>query len=139
LRGEGFAARCLRLLAGDHFTATFVTWGASMATIEGWAGGTPILVLFTHRADGEGASASQTFLFRPRRTGAASRAALPTLAVVQALLGYVLSGDRSVLEGLQFRDGLVEADAPLAAFMRQVNAMPTYPDREHNRPDSSPR
>jgi hypothetical protein len=48
------------------------------------------------------------------------------LTVVQALMAYVLSGDRAVLERVQFRPGLVEADAPLAAFMRQVNAMPKF-------------
>lgn len=127
LRPEGLPARCLRLLAGEVFSATFTTWGGSMATIEGLAGRVPLLVLFTHRPDGDGASASQTFLFRPRRTGIARLGSLPMLTVVQALMAYVLSGDRAVLERLQFRPGLVAADEPLAAFMRQVNAMPTFP------------
>jgi phenylpropionate dioxygenase-like ring-hydroxylating dioxygenase large terminal subunit len=127
LRREGVAARALRLLAGDSFSATFTTWGGSMATIEGWAGRVPLLVLFTHRDDGEGASASHTFLFWPRRSGARKLGVLPALARAQVVMAYVLSGDRGVLEGLQFRSGLVGADAPLAAFMRQVNAMPRFP------------
>jgi phenylpropionate dioxygenase-like ring-hydroxylating dioxygenase large terminal subunit len=127
LRPEGLPARGLRLLAGEVFSATFTTWGGSMATIEGRAGRVPLLVLFTHRPDGDGASASQTFLFRPRRAGLARLASIPMLTVVQALMAYVLSGDRAVLERVQFRPGLVEADAPLAAFIRQVNAMPSFP------------
>ena len=64
-----------------------------MATIEGRAGRVPLLVLFTHRPDGTGASASQTFLFRPRRTGAARLAAIPMLTVVQALMARGVVGD----------------------------------------------
>ena len=127
LRPEGLAARGLRLLAGELFSATFTTWGASMATIEGRAGGAALLVLFTHRDDGEGGSASQTFFFWPRRMGMARVLALPMLAVEQVLMAYVLSGDRAVLEGVRFRGGLVEADAPLATFIRQVNALPRFP------------
>ncbi len=114
------ATRALRLLAGDTFTATFSTWGGSMATIEGRTGTTPLLVLFTHRGDGRGGSESQTLLFWPR----ARLLSLPLIAVVQVLMAWVLSGDRSVLEGVRFRPGLVATDAPLAAFMRQVNALP---------------
>ena len=118
LRPEGAAARGLRLLAGETFEATFTTWGASMATIEGRAGRVPLLVLFTHRLDGEGGSASQTFFFQPRRRGRARALASPAMALVQILMGYVLSGDRHVLERVQFRPALVAADAPLAAFIR---------------------
>jgi phenylpropionate dioxygenase-like ring-hydroxylating dioxygenase large terminal subunit len=120
------ATRALRLLAGDTFTAIFSTWGGSMATIEGHTGSTPLLLLFTHRGDGSRGSESQTVLFWPR----ARLFALPRVAVVQVLMAWVLSGDRSVLEGLRFRPGLVATDAPLAAFMRQVNALPrTTADR----------
>jgi phenylpropionate dioxygenase-like ring-hydroxylating dioxygenase large terminal subunit len=118
LRAEGAVSRALRLLAGESFSATFTTWGASMATIEGDAGGVPLLVLFTHRLDGDGGSASQTFLFQPRRRG------LAAMMVVQVLMAYVLSGDRHVLERIQFHPCLVAADAPLAAFIRLVNGLP---------------
>ncbi|HEV8254340.1 MAG TPA: Rieske (2Fe-2S) protein [Vicinamibacteria bacterium] len=118
LRPQGAVARALRMIAGETFAATFTTWGASMATIEGAAGGVPLLVLFTHRLEAEGGSASQTFLFQPRRRG------LAAMLVVQVLMAYVLSGDRHVLERVQFHPCLVAADAPLAAFIRRVNAMP---------------
>jgi aminopyrrolnitrin oxygenase len=128
LRPEGAAARGLRLLAGETFEATFTTWGASMATIEGRAGGVPLLVLFTHRLDGEGGSASQTFFFQPRRRGLARVLPSPAMIVVQLLMAHVLSNDRHVLERVQFRPSLVAADAPLAAFIRRVNATPVFPE-----------
>ena len=128
LRREGPWAGLLRLACGEAFSATFTTWGGNMATIEGWAGRVPLLVLFTHRDGGEGTSASHTFLFWPRRRGLRRLQVLPALARVPLLMAYVLSGDRAVLETVQFQRGLVEADAPLAAFIRQVDALPRFPE-----------
>lgn len=128
LRPEGAAARSLRLLAGETFEAAFTTWGSSMATIEGRAGRAPLLVLFTHRLEAGGGSASQTFFFQPKRQGFSRLLPSPGLVIVQLLMAYVLSNDRDVLERVQFRRGLVAADAPLAAFIRRVDAMPVFPE-----------
>ena len=41
-------------------------------------------------------------------------------------MGYILVKDREFLDTLEFRMNLVAADAPLAAFIRQVNLMPVF-------------
>jgi phenylpropionate dioxygenase-like ring-hydroxylating dioxygenase large terminal subunit len=126
LRADTIVARGVRLVAGDTFTASFTTWGGNMATIEGSAGSVPVLVFFTHRPLPDGRSASQTFLFAPRARGLRRLLGAETalLAVARVVMGFILSRDRDVLDGVLFRPNLVPADAPLATFIRQVNAMP---------------
>jgi hypothetical protein len=68
----------------------------------------------------QGDSASRTLLFAPR---GASRLVLPLARLV---LGFILSRDRDVLDTLDFRGNLVASDAPLAAFIRQTNALPVF-------------
>jgi phenylpropionate dioxygenase-like ring-hydroxylating dioxygenase large terminal subunit len=125
LRADSLPARGLRALTGGLFHALFTTWGGNMATIEGRAGAVPVLVLFTHRPLDDGRSASQTFLFHPRGRGRVAGFAGFQLAVARLVMAYILARDREVLDTVSFRPNLVAADAPLAAFMRQVNALPT--------------
>jgi phenylpropionate dioxygenase-like ring-hydroxylating dioxygenase large terminal subunit len=126
LRAGGAAARVLRLLSATRFTGSFTTWGGNMATIEGRVGPVPLLVLFTHRPVDGARSASQTFLFAPRARGwrRLAPAAPVMLAIARLVMAYLLQRDRDVLEAVDFQPHLVPADAPLAAFMRQVEAMP---------------
>ncbi|MGH7774866.1 MAG: Rieske 2Fe-2S domain-containing protein [Candidatus Binatia bacterium] len=128
LRGENLFEKCLRLFAGEHLSATFTTWGGNMATIEGKAGPVPLLVLFTHRPLREGQSSSQTFLFVPKQRGwkRLFRTDLILILALKLIMGYILVKDRQLLDTLQFRTNLVKADAPLAAFIRQVNKMETF-------------
>jgi hypothetical protein len=115
-------------LAGDTLSATFSTWGGNLAIIEGKAGPLPLLVLFSHRPVARGRSASRTFLFVPRQGG--WKAALGVdwflLAALKIIMSFILVKDRELLDTLEFRMNLVEADAPLAAFIRQVNLMPVF-------------
>lgn len=128
LRGRTLFERFLRLLAGETVSATFTTWGGNMATIEGQAGPIPLLVLFTHRPLPVGRSASQTFLFVPRHHGLKRgfRIDLFLILTLKLIMGYILIKDRQLLDTLQFRTNPVQADAPLAAFIRQVNKMAVF-------------
>lgn len=48
------------------------------------------------------------------------------LAAAGWVMGFILGGDREILDGLRFRQNLTSADAPLAAFIRQVEGMPVF-------------
>lgn len=128
LSGLGFFARALRLLAGDTLSAVFTTWGGNMATIESQAGRIPVLVLFTHCPLADGSSASQTILFLPKPSGLAAflRAEFFAGCAVKLIMARITAGDRKMLESLRFQPNLIAADAPLAVFIRQVNAMPVF-------------
>lgn len=127
MRLDSWAARALRALTGGTFRAVFTTWGGNLATIEGHAGRFEVLVLFSHRPLDDGRSASQTFLFCPRARGLRRALAPPSLqlAVSSLVMAYILARDRDVLDTLSFRPNLAASDAPLATFIRQVNALPT--------------
>jgi phenylpropionate dioxygenase-like ring-hydroxylating dioxygenase large terminal subunit len=133
LRGRTLFERSLRLLEGEKMSATFTTWGGNMATIEGKVGPIPLLVLFTQRGLRDGGSASQTFLFVPRHQALKRlfRADRFLILGLKLIMGYILVKDRQLLDTLNFRANLVSSDAPLAAFIRQVNAMAVFdPDRD---------
>jgi phenylpropionate dioxygenase-like ring-hydroxylating dioxygenase large terminal subunit len=128
LRAHNLFERALRPLAGEILTVCFTTWGGNLATIEGRLGPLPLLVLFTHRPLEQGRSASQTFLFAPRQQGIKQLLQLDRclLFVGKLVMAYILIKDRELLDDLDFRDNLVESDAPLAAFIRQVNRMEVF-------------
>jgi phenylpropionate dioxygenase-like ring-hydroxylating dioxygenase large terminal subunit len=136
LTGHNAFEKALRAVAGPRVGGTFTTWGGNMATIEGRAGPVEVLVLFTHRPLPGGRSASQTFLFLPRRRrrGLASVLAKPleqaAWAVARTIMGYILHGDRDIVDNLRYRARLTEADEPLKAFVRVVNALQAFdPER----------
>ncbi len=120
VEGHSLFEKGLRLFAGDTLSATFTTWGGNLATIDGQAGNVPVLVLFAHRPLIGGHSASQTFLFLPEGSGFGHS------LLAKALMAYILIGDRKILEGIRFWPHLVETDAPLARFIRQVNRLPVF-------------
>jgi len=126
LRGHDAFEKALRLVAGERVRAAFTTWGGNLATIDGRAGPIPILVLFSHRPLPGGRSASQTFLLLPRGGPAARVAGGLALAAARAIMGHVRASDRAVIDGLRFRRRLVATDAPLAAFIRQVERRPAF-------------
>lgn len=128
LRGRNTFEKVLGFLEGETLSATFTTWGGNMATIEGKAGPLPILVLFTHRPLAGGRSASRTFLFVPRRRGGKRLLGVDLLLILslKLIMGYILVKDRELLDTLQFRTNMVKADAPLGAFIRQVNRMEAF-------------
>jgi phenylpropionate dioxygenase-like ring-hydroxylating dioxygenase large terminal subunit len=137
LRGRNLFEKSLRLLHGETLSATFTTWGGNMATIEGKVGPIHLLVLFSHRPLPGGRSASQTFLFVPKHHGLKRVFGADRLLVLglKLIMGYILVKDRKLLDTLNFRTNLVSADAPLAAFIRQVNAMAVFdPEREKAEP-----
>jgi phenylpropionate dioxygenase-like ring-hydroxylating dioxygenase large terminal subunit len=128
LTGKNLFAKALRCLGGETVAATFTTWGGNLATIDGRLGAYQILVLFTHRPLPDGKSASQTFLFVPR--GHRLRR-LPGInaffgMVVKCIMGYILVQDRKLLDTLRFRANFVGADAPLVAFINQVERMQVF-------------
>jgi phenylpropionate dioxygenase-like ring-hydroxylating dioxygenase large terminal subunit len=138
LRGKNMFEKSLRLLADETMSATFTTWGGNMATIEGKAGPIPLLVLFTHRPIRNGQSASQTFLFVPKHRGLKRffREDLLLILGLKLIMGYILVKDRELLDTLKFQANLVSADAPLAAFIRQVNKMEAFdPAQEMGSPE----
>lgn len=128
LRGRNAFEGALRLVAGPVLTAAFTTWGGNLATIEGRAGSVDVLVLFSHRPVPGGGSESRTFLLLPRAPGWRGALGLHrlSLAVAGPLMAYILTGDRELLDRLRFRPNLVESDAGLAAFMRQVERLPVF-------------
>lgn len=128
LRRRTLFERALGWLAGETLSATFTTWGGNLATIEGKAGPVLLLVLFTHRSVAGGRSASRTFLFVPRQGGWKGALGVDwfLLSALKLIMGYILVKDRELLDTLEFRMNLVEADAPLEAFIRQVNLMPVF-------------
>jgi hypothetical protein len=128
LRRSTAFERWLRVFAGETLSATFTTSGGNLATIEGRAGPVPLLVLFSHRPLAGGRSASQTFLFasRQRRWKHWLGIDVMLLPALKIIMGHILSKDRALLDTLKFRTNLTRADAPLASFIRQVNAMPVF-------------
>ena len=128
LIGLNVFEKLLRLLAGESLSTTFTTWGGNLATIDGQAGPLPLHVLFTHRPLAGGRSLSQTFFFVPRQYGLQRILKPEFLSGILAKLvtAYLLIGDRKILDHLRFQPHLVEADAPLAMFIRQVNRMAVF-------------
>lgn len=128
LSGHSIFDRSLRLLAGETLATSFTTWGGNTATITGWAGPVPILVLFTHRPLSGGRSASQTFFFVPRQRGLNRLLRFDAILVSLAklIIAYILLGDRKIFDTIRFQPHLVEADQPLATFIQQVNNMATF-------------
>lgn len=128
LTGTSLFEKILRRFGGETVTATFTTWGGNLATIDGQLGAYPLLVLFTHRPLLNGTSASQTFLLFPRQAGLSRLLGLQRLivVVVKLIMGYILRRDRALLDTFNFRANFVHADAPLVAFIEQVNKMPTF-------------
>jgi hypothetical protein len=123
--------RALGVIAGKTFPVAFTTWGGNLATIEGRLGSIPLLVLFTHRPLEGGGSASRTFLFAPKQRGIKRLVNVNRflLFMGKIIMGYVLIKDRRLLDELDFRSNLVASDAPLAAFIRQVNRMKIFDAR----------
>lgn len=115
LSGRGWMDRLLRPLGGGDVPVAFTTWGGNAATIEGSLGRVPLRVLFTHRPVLGANSLSRTFVFVPTRV---------LLPLVLLVLARIVTGDRELLDRLDFRPNLTSSDWPLAAFIRQVNAMP---------------
>jgi phenylpropionate dioxygenase-like ring-hydroxylating dioxygenase large terminal subunit len=128
LRSHNFFERALRAFSGEILSVAFTTWGGNLATIESQLGPLPLLVLFTHRPLEGGRSASQTFLFAPKQNGIKRvfHANRFLLFLGRLIMGYILIKDRKLLEDLEFRGNLVRSDAPLAAFIRQVNRMEVF-------------
>ncbi|MBI3551609.1 MAG: Rieske 2Fe-2S domain-containing protein [Elusimicrobia bacterium] len=119
LSGKSASERALRLVTGPELSADFTTYGGNLATIDGRAGRFPVRVLFSHRPLPGGGSASRTFLFFEKRSPAAEAAS-------RLVLGYILAGDRPMFDALEFRARPTPEDAPLAAFIRQVNKLPVF-------------
>jgi phenylpropionate dioxygenase-like ring-hydroxylating dioxygenase large terminal subunit len=132
LKSDNPFERALRLFAGETFPVVFTTWGGNLATIEGQLGPVPLLVLFSHRPLEEGRSASRTFIFAPKQQGLKRllHANRFRLFLGKLIMGYILIKDRLLLDELEFRGNLVRSDAPLAAFMRQVNRMKVFDARD---------
>lgn len=132
LRSHNAFERALRLIAGETIAVAFTTWGGNLATIEGQLGCLPLLVLFTHRPLEDGRSASRTFLFAPEQRGIKQFLQLNRflLFLGKLIMGYILVKDRRLLDELDFRGNLVRSDAPLAAFIRQVNRMKVFDGRD---------
>jgi phenylpropionate dioxygenase-like ring-hydroxylating dioxygenase large terminal subunit len=95
---------------------TFTTIGGNLATIDAMLGNMPLSVLFSHRLHGR-FSVSRTFVF------VRSRIHLPLALYAVA---KIVKGDRELLDRIVFRANLQETDAPLAAFIRQVNEMSVF-------------
>lgn len=132
LNSEHFFERVLGVIAGESLPVVFTTWGGNLATIEGRLGSIPLLVLFTQRPLTGGGSASQTFLFAPAQHGIKRLMSLHRflLFLGKIIMGYILIKDRRLIDELDFRDNLVKADAPLAAFIRQVDRMRVFDARD---------
>lgn len=132
LKSHNRFARALSLIGGETFPVSFTTWGGNLATIEGRLGPLPLLVLFTHRPTEGGGSASRTFLFAPRQRGLGRFAGLNRILLLlgKLIMGYLLIKDRRLLDELEFGGSLVKTDAPLAAFIRQVNRMKVFDARK---------
>ncbi|MGH7845672.1 MAG: hypothetical protein ACREQW_10955, partial [Candidatus Binatia bacterium] len=128
LRGHTLFERALRPFSGEILTVAFTTWGGNLATIEGQLGPFPLLVLFTHRPLEGARSASQTFLFAPKQQGMKHLLQINRclLFLGKLVMAYILIRDRELLDELDFRGNLVKSDAPLAAFIRQVNRMEVF-------------
>ena len=117
LRGRP-TSRVWRVASGSSSTdiaATFTTIGGSLAWTSVSA---PVRfdLLFTGRPDGTGQCLTQTIFFFPQRPGAAWLRAL-------GLMITLLHDDRRVLQSLDFRPAFTDADEPLRAYARVVNAL----------------
>jgi nitrite reductase/ring-hydroxylating ferredoxin subunit len=129
LKRDNLFKRVLHLLADrETVELTFTTWGGNLATIDSRVGPLPVLVLFTHRPLEGGGSASRTVLFLPRTRGTRSLLGADAvfLAAAKLLMARILVGDRRVLDSIEFQPHFLDADAPLARFVRQVGAMKTF-------------
>lgn len=123
LDGHSLLVRMLRLLAGPRIRAAFTSWGGNMATIDAASDRIRFHVLFSYVPTADGKARSRTFVLLPRARGLLD---YPLLAAVQLTTAVLLYEDRTILDSIRFDPHLVPADAGLAAFMQQVNAMPTF-------------
>lgn len=128
LDGRSRLIRLLRWLAGPVLQAAFTSWGGNMATIDAVSDRIRFHVLFSYVPTADGRARSRTFVLLPRSGGVFSRmgADYLTLGAVQLAVAILLIEDRTILDTLKFHPNLIDADAGLAAFMQQVNAMPVF-------------
>lgn len=117
--GRGPLAAAVRRLSGGVVEAAFTTVGANLAVIEGKAGRVPVRVVFSHSPRPGGGSLSRTFL-----VGEAGLGGLPERLAAGLAMAHILSGDREVLDRIDFRPNFAPADAALAAFAAQAEALP---------------
>lgn len=123
LDGGSRLIRLLRWIAGPTLRAAFTSWGGNMATIDAVSERIRFHVLFSYVPTADGRARSRTFVLLPR---AGTLTDYPRLAAVQLATAILLYEDRTILDSIRFDPHLVPADAGLAAFMQQVNAMPTF-------------
>lgn len=128
--GRGALAALVRRLSGGVVEAAFTTVGANLAVIEGKAGRVPVRVVFSHAPRSEGGSLSRTFL-----VGETGAAGLPQRFAAALAMAHILSGDREVLDRIDFRPDFAPADAALAAFAAQAEALPLVGEPEEIRHD----
>lgn len=101
-----------------NVNVTFTTHGGNLSTIDALLGRMQLGVLFSHRPLLGTNSVSRTFVF------VSSRWRLPAALFAVA---KIVMGDRQLLDRIEFRDNLQPSDWALAAFVRQVNALPLFP------------
>ncbi|TBR21634.1 hypothetical protein EPO15_09745, partial [bacterium] len=118
--GHGLLAGLVRRLSGGVVEAAFTTYGANLAVIEGKAGRVPVRVVFSHAPRPEGGSLSRTFL-----VGERGPAGFPERLAAALAMAHILSGDREVLDRIDFHPGFAPADAALSAFAAAAEALPT--------------
>jgi phenylpropionate dioxygenase-like ring-hydroxylating dioxygenase large terminal subunit len=117
LRGRP-QSRLWQLVSGTRsreIVARFTTIGGSLA----WSSvRSPVRfdVVFTGRPDREGRCITQTIFLFPTRPG-------PDWLRAVALLATLLHDDRRVLDSIDFRPSFSDADEPLKAFARVVDAL----------------
>ncbi|TPW18577.1 MAG: hypothetical protein FD126_3395, partial [Elusimicrobia bacterium] len=128
--GRGPLAAVVRALSSGLVEAAFTTVGANLAVIEGKAGRVPVRVVFSHAPRPEGGSLSRTFL-----VGEKGAAGLPQRFAAALAMAHILSGDREVLDRIDFRPAFAPADAALAAFAAQAEALPLVDDPQEARRD----
>lgn len=132
--------RLLRLVAGDRIEASVTTYGGNLALIEAMAGPLPFLMLNTHVPLVSGGTQSRTVLFNPKRPWWQRLLGVQTVAlsVAVAIMIYLVRDDVRTLQGIAFRPRLIEADAALRAYLRQVNRMPTFDPESRRLPEALP-
>ena len=128
LEGRSRLIRLLRWLSGPVLRASFTSWGGNLATIDAESDRIRFHALFGYVPTADGRARSRTLVMLPRTRSVAARLGADhlRLAAVQLAVAILLFEDRSILDTIRFDPHLVPADAGLAAFMQQVNAMPTF-------------
>lgn len=128
LSGDDRFVRGLRWLGLRDLSVRLTTWGGNLAAAH-WKGGRLETWLFFANQPAPGnETESVAFLMMPRLDGLPGAGGLTRalLAVTKAVVSRILRDDVRVLHGIQFNGRFTEEDAPLAAFVRQVNAMPIF-------------